>query len=243
MSGNMTVVLIGLDDTDNETSPGTGWLARQLAAECERRGVIPLGITRHQFPQDPRIAYTSHNSGACLSAASETGAAAADFAYEFVADLSAPGSDPGVCVVQADAVPDSVKEFGKRTTEEVVQMAEAMNLAANEGIDLRPLGGEGIGVIGALASVGLRAAGTEGRFIALPGLRELGDRVAAEDVTKLGITLDHVGDRRPDGQDAYVTFQWVRPNLIGGKPVWRIEWSNEHDAWIPVDRKRSRPLE
>ena len=240
----MKILLIGLDDTDNETSPGTGWLARQLARECKARGLEPVGITRHQFPQDPRIPYTSHNSGACLAVASDNGAEEqADFAYNFVGDLSAPGSDPGVCVVAQDTVSQTVIDFGLLTTQEVVQMSDAMDLAKAQGIDLRPLGGEGIGVIGALASVGLRAGGMEGRFIALPGLRDIAVRVRSEDITKLGIDLEHAEGRKPNQEDEYETFQWVRPNLIGGKPVWRIEWSNEHNAWIPIDRKRSRPLE
>ena len=61
----MKTFLIGIDDTDNETSPGTGRLARKLQEECIPRGLISLGVTRHQFLVDPAIAYTSHNSGAC----------------------------------------------------------------------------------------------------------------------------------------------------------------------------------
>ncbi|MHC4369889.1 MAG: hypothetical protein ACYSW8_19940, partial [Planctomycetota bacterium] len=60
----MAIFLIGIDDTDNETSPGTGRLARQLLAECALRSLDPLGVTRHQFLVDPAIRYTSHNSGA-----------------------------------------------------------------------------------------------------------------------------------------------------------------------------------
>jgi len=239
----MTIFLIGLDDTDNETSPGTGWLARQLAAECKRRGLRPGGITRHQFPLDDRIAYTSHNSGACLAVESDTSDSPAAFAFDFVADMAAPGSDPGVCVADIEAVSPAVVAFGQRTTQEVVEMSHALALAKAEGLPLRPLGGTGLGVIGALASVGLRSGGGEGRFIDLPGLRELPERVVAQHLVDLGIEIDHTGSRRPAVGDVYMTLKWVRPNLIGGRPVWRIEWSNEHNAWIPVDRKRSRPME
>jgi hypothetical protein len=239
----MATILIGLDDTDNETSPGTGWMARQLAKECVARGLEPVGITRHQFPQDPRIAYTSHNSGACLVAQSPDGVAGGAFAYDLVAGLSAPGSDPGVCVVAEDTVSPLVVEFAKRTTKKVVEMSEAMDIAQSAKIDLRPLGGLGIGVIGALASVGLRFDGNEGRFIDLPGLRDLPERVRAAEVEELGIRLEHAGQQEPNPDDFYETFNWVRPNLADKTPVWRIEWSDEHNAWIPVDRKRSRPLE
>ncbi len=63
----MAMILIGIDDTDNDTSPGTGRLARDLAAECCQRGMSLKSVTRHQFLLDPAIPYTSHNSGACIA--------------------------------------------------------------------------------------------------------------------------------------------------------------------------------
>lgn len=60
-------LLIGIDDTDNLESRGTGYRVRQLANWLsEKNLVVPLGITRHQLLVDPRIPYTSHNSSACL---------------------------------------------------------------------------------------------------------------------------------------------------------------------------------
>ena len=65
----MTRWLIGLDDTDNLESRGTGFKARQMAEHLERSqtGLIATSITRHQLLVDPRIPYTSHNSSACIS--------------------------------------------------------------------------------------------------------------------------------------------------------------------------------
>jgi hypothetical protein len=58
-------LLIGIDDTDNLESRGTGYCVRQLANWLsEKNLVVPLGITRHQLLVDPRIPYTSHNSSA-----------------------------------------------------------------------------------------------------------------------------------------------------------------------------------
>ena len=238
-----TRILIGVDDTDNETSRGTGWLARQLSAECCTRGLKPISVTRHQFPLDPRIAYTSHNSGACVAVGCPAGGAeAAEFAFNFIAERSAEGSDPGVCVLRADAVSPAITAFALRATAEVVEMSEALALAEAEGVRLRPLGGTGLGVIGALASAGLRAGGSNGRFIDLPGLRQLPDRAGADELERIGIRPDHVGPG-PDAADAvYETLGWVRPDLTGGQPVWRVKWSDEYNAWIPIDQKRSRPL-
>ena len=237
----MTTVLIGLDDTDNPVSRGTGWLARQLLKECTRRGCVPLTVSRHQFPLDERIAYTTHNSGACVAVEADD-ARAVTFAFDFVAERSAEGSDPGVCISALDEVPDAVKAFGRRSAVEVVEQSEAIELARREGVALRELGGTGLGVIGALGSVGLRATGNDGRIIQLPGLRELPDRVGADAFARLGIRIEHRADRAPRPDDIYETLGWVRPNLVGGEPVLPVEWNEKEHGWLPVERKRSRPL-
>jgi len=60
-------VLIGIDDTDNETSPGTGRVAQQLLGDLVGSGLAAAhGATRHQLLVDPRVPYTTHNSSACL---------------------------------------------------------------------------------------------------------------------------------------------------------------------------------
>ena len=166
----------------------------------------------------------------------------AERAFGFVGGRAAEGSDPGVCVAQAGRIPPEAVAFGRRATREVVQMDEALVLAEAAGLALRALGGSGLGVIGALAAVGLRAAGDDGRVIDMPGLRELPRRVRREDFARLGIALTHHG-RTPTDDDAYETLDWVRPRLAAGRPVLPVQWSEDHEAWIPVDRKRNRPLE
>jgi hypothetical protein len=59
------LIYIGLDDTDNKTSRGTGRLARAIAESLAERYAV-RGITRHQLLVDPRVPYTSHNSSATL---------------------------------------------------------------------------------------------------------------------------------------------------------------------------------
>jgi len=237
------LILIGLDDTDNADSRGTGHLARMLLAECSRRGLEPVGVTRHQLLLDRRIPYTSHNSSACVAVRAEQGDGAGEFAFDFVAGRAAEGSDPGVCLALADDVPAAVTNLGLRATREIVEMADAFAAAERAGLALRPLGGTGLGVIGALAAVGLRAGGNDGRLIDLPGLRELPDRVAAEDLLRLGIDLEHMGDRPPAAGDAYETLGWVRPRMVDGRAVLPVLWHEERHAWLPVDRKRRGPQE
>jgi hypothetical protein len=242
----MAIVLIGIDDTDNETSPGTGQLARRLAAKTEQRGAKLLGITRHQFLVDDRIAYTSHNSGACLAVEWNGPPRELEFAIGLIAEWSADGSDPGICITDLGEVPSDVMEWGWSATREVLTRDRAVVLAKAHGICLEPLGGNGEGIIGALASVGLRADGNEGRFLDLPGLRLLGEFADMRELTQIGIQVDHRlsnGVRIEHNGTKYKTLNWVRPRLVGGRPVWPVEWSEDEHAWIPVDRKKSRPLE
>lgn len=240
----MALILIGIDDTDNESSPGTGRLARLLSGECEKRGMEPVGVTRHQFLLDPAIPYTSHNSGACIAVAGDDGIEAATFAFDFVSQRASEGSDPGVCIARADAVQRPIIEFADAATNKVLKTEDAFSLARAASIPLRGLGGSCQGVIGALASVGLRAQGDAGRFIDLPGLRELPRCVDAKSYDKLGITIEYkITVRQPTPGDIYDTLGWVRPRLISGKAVLIVEWSEQRNAWIPVDKKKRRPLE
>ncbi len=59
-------LLIGIDDTDNLESRGTGYRARQLGQRLAGGDSRVRGISRHQLLVDDRIPYTSHNSAACL---------------------------------------------------------------------------------------------------------------------------------------------------------------------------------
>ena len=102
----MARILIGIDDTDNLESRGTGFRARDLARGIERQGLGNLkGITRHQLLFDRRIPYTSHNSSACLTVEPLVPEEAIlRFAEDFVRGRAATGSDPGVTVARAGRV-------------------------------------------------------------------------------------------------------------------------------------------
>jgi hypothetical protein len=239
----MREILIGIDDTDNPTSPGTGRLARNLCQELVKRGLKSLGVTRHQFLVDSSIPYTSHNSGACISVESDD-IREVDFAFDYIACISAKGSDPGVCIALSDGVSEEVFDFGKAAQERILPIELSFELARNSNIKLRGLGGNCLGAIGALASVGLRSRGNDGRFIDMPGLRELPHKVNSEQLEKIGIKLMYRDNRHtPDQNDIYDTLDWIRPSLINNKPVLIVGWSEEENAWIPVDHKKSKSLQ
>jgi hypothetical protein len=241
---NMATVLIGIDDTDNCDSPGTGKLGLRLTAELVARGAVDLGMTAHQLLIDDRIPYTGHNRAICLGIGWGRTFAELDFAAERIASRSAEGSDPGICIAAEDAVSREIMSFGRSALVEVLEMQSAVSLAGASSVYLRPLGGSGQGIVGALASVGLRADGNFGRFTDLPGLRDLGEFTTIDELGRLGISVEHSqSPRAADAVGRYKTMNWVRPRLVHGKPVWRVEWSDEHDAWISVDRKKIRTVE
>jgi hypothetical protein len=238
----MQTVLIGIDDTDNADSPGTGQLARRVSQEIRRCGGRLIGTTRHQFLVDPAIPYTGHNRGICVAVGWEREVRELDFVFELVAGWSAEGSDPGVCMTTPEGVTAEVVRWGERAMREVLTIEEATAIAGRSAVDLRALGGTGGGIIGALGSVGLRVGGEYGRFVDMPGLREVGEVVTAEQLATMGISIEH-GSQTTGRAMRYKTLGWVRPRLAHGQPVLAVEWSDDDDAWVPVDRQTVHPVE
>ncbi|MBW0102559.1 hypothetical protein I4I78_09000 [Pseudonocardia sp. KRD-291] len=226
-------VLIGIDDTDNLTSRGTGWLAQQLLAELSERGLgACAGATRHQLLRDPRIPYTSHNSDACLAWCSGPGTTPellAEVVGAYLEAHSAPGSDPGlaVCVpARLDAgARDLLAAFGRSAQTEVLDVADARALAARVGVHLSGHGGTEDGVLGALAGVGLHLSGADGFFLWMPGTRRLPERLtyaALCDAVPIDGAADPAG-RVPAADDLVELGDWVRPVLRGGRAVLLLQ--------------------
>ena len=163
-------IYLSVDDTDNPTSIGSGQLAENLTEELLERGLIGRcsNITRHQLYYHQDIPYTSHNSAMCFSAstASENITELVAFSSSYLRNNSAPGSDPGLCIVRESSHldRDSLIEFGTRAKSSILGKGVAYQLAGRLGIHLSEHGGTGDGVIGALAGVGLRLQGNDGRF-------------------------------------------------------------------------------
>ncbi len=162
-------ILISIDDTDNLESPGTGVLASRIAADLESNGWGKSSfVTRHQLLVHPDVPYTSHNSAMCFSAEIKENCLENVIRYssEFLVKESAAGSDPGLCVADISGLLNSGEliGFGRSAKESVLTKEAAYELARRSGIHLSEHGGTGHGVIGALAGVGLRLGGNDGRL-------------------------------------------------------------------------------
>jgi len=233
----MQSYFIGVDDTDAGDSIGTGAFARELMVRLEQRlAARSLGITRHQFLIHPNIPYTSHNSGACLEL--QTAAVPGDLAEavrEFISDLFHAGADPGFCLTRDGDDWTPLAAYGRRAQVEVVDRQEAVALARAVNVVLEERGGDGLGIVGALSSVGLRMSGEDGRFISLHGIRTQPESVTV--AALLGSTpIDRVLD--PQGRvlapDVVIeTRRWVRPELRGGRIVLPV---------VPVEPPEGTPV-
>jgi len=181
-------VIIGIDDTDNLESRGTGHMARQLALHLRERGLLqPELIVRHQLFVSPLIPFTSHNSSASISGELIGNEDELKNELErFVYTNSAPGSDAGICLLEVTEKSNfsSIIEWGTAAKKKVVSKDDAYAIAEKEGVFLKGLTGEKIGVIGSLAAVGLHLWGCDGRILWIEGLREAKGVYKAEDFRK-----------------------------------------------------------
>ena len=159
------MIHVGIDDTDTPDTPGTNQLARALVQQVADTYQC-VRITRHQLLDDPRVPFTSHNGSASILLQPLVPGDREQLVGRLrqrMPDWFVPGSDPGLCV--AEVVPAGVTEFALRCQPELVTQDMARSLAAACGIHLEGLGGTAGGVIGALAAVGLSAAGNDGRVV------------------------------------------------------------------------------
>ncbi|MCF8369151.1 MAG: hypothetical protein K9G76_08925 [Bacteroidales bacterium] len=243
-------LLIAIDDTDNKDSRGTGFQARQLAKllELKNLGEV-LGITRHQLFVHDSIAYTSQNSSACLVIESNKLEEIINYSAGFLKEVAAEGSDAGLCVMNWEKVMPEIEEWGIRAKKEVLRLNEALDIALRNNVYLEGFTGTRIGQIGALAAVGLRHAGNDGRFIWLRGTKELRDfdkgiYTVEELRNKAGIdqvkTLDGLSI---NGSENIYCNGWTRPVLKKNLSVLFVEKVNFADyGWKTVTKEYIRKI-
>lgn len=236
--------LLAIDDTDNLESPGTGFRARELALLLAREGLArPLAITRHQLLVDPRIPYTSHNSSACLLLTDVVEPRAVfEFGSRYLSAAAAEGSDAAIALLRRSEVTAPLLAWGRRAKTEVLELDDARRLARDAAIPGAELTGTGGGLIGALAAIGLHAAGHDGRLLWLRGLRELaGQRLCAAEVAETaGVGFETLGGQPVTAPDDPIALgDWPRAVFRNHRPVLLVEEDDEQTrpAWRSVARE------
>jgi len=227
---------IGIDDTDNLQSRGTGHRARQLGTLLHEAGIAQLiCITRHQLLVHKDIPYTSHNSSACLLMKSEK-AKEPDliaFCREFLLRESAPGSDAGLCIASSENISKEIESWGENAKKVVLTKKNAHAMASHNNILLEGFTGEKIGIIGALAAVGLRYAGNDGRVLWLPCLRETTGIFTADELKKR-LCVDAITTKNGIeilSTDCILAEAWIRPVMRNKAITLIVEQTEDHEKF------------
>jgi hypothetical protein len=233
-------ILIGIDDTDNLESRGTGFRAREMGSLLTEAGIGKLiGITRHQLLFDRRIPYTSHNSSACLEVESNKINELQKFCADYLLKESADGSDAGLCIAVSDTVSEKVMQWGVRAKKEIITQEEARKIAVSENVFLEGYTGTKGGIIGSLAAVGLRKQGNDGRFLWIKGMREMTGIFTVSDVKKkTGVNEIMTLNNEPLLPETKIFLgEWWRPVMKNNKIIIFVEQINEADyGWQIVSK-------
>ncbi|MFC2746907.1 MAG: hypothetical protein ACFN4I_01480 [Campylobacter concisus] len=160
--------LLCIDDTDELGGEiSTGSLAQEIALEISSFAKVSF-ITRHQLLLDPRINYTSHNSSMCLVAkiSKEQKQKVLDIALELLTNKCAKSAEPGIAAVFKDDIKDTkaLINFGKNAKNMLLTTKQAFEKACEQNVFLKALMPNANGVIGALAGIGLRLSGDDGKI-------------------------------------------------------------------------------
>lgn len=180
-------VFIAIDDTDSLGTPGTGHHAEALRQKIEALGLgTTRYITRHQLYVHEEVPYTSHNSAMCFEAELVPGALeqVITLAQDHLLEVSEEGSDPGLCVAVRDQIQglERLIAFGRQAKAGLMTKAMAYELAETTKVHLSEHGGTGGGVIGAIAGVGLRLNGHDGRIKGKVCAGAAGDSLTASEL-------------------------------------------------------------
>jgi len=171
--------LVCIDDTDEIGTKGTGEIAEEIMQLIVSQSSVrpqdnpalgnAIGVTRHQLYVHPDIPYTSHNSAMCFELKSDLSLLQLkDICIAHLLAESALAADPGLAIVdKATLSPVECQQlmaFGLDAKKQVKTKSDAYQMASAVGIDLSEHGGTGQGVIGAVAGIGLRLSGNDGRL-------------------------------------------------------------------------------
>lgn len=185
-----------IDDTDSLEEKSTGKLAQAIIEHIEDKGLGKCSfITRHQLYFHPAIPYTSHNSAMCFAVEHTDNIyePLKDLAIDLLSSESAEGSDPGLCIVEMERLKDRrlLMDYGRMAKGEILTKELAYETADKLGVHLSEHGGTGGGVIGALAGVGLRLTGSDGRIRGKVKFPSLGNISTVKDILD-NSTIDEV---------------------------------------------------
>lgn len=163
-------ILLCIDDTDDKTNKtSTGKIARYIVKNIMYNKYGETNeVTKHQLLLNNEVTYTTSNHSICIEAdvIEDLYMEVIKDAEDIIKENMSPESNPGICVIMADKVfnKDEILEFGIKAKSEKIETSEAFSLALRSGLYLKQHGGDGSGVIGALAGASLKLGGNDGEI-------------------------------------------------------------------------------
>jgi tRNA(Ile2) C34 agmatinyltransferase TiaS len=241
------VVFIGIDDTDSKTSKGTGFLSRELSKQIEINNLGKvLNITRHQLCLSKDIKFTNRNNSACIEVSSCNQEELISYCKNFIVKNSEKNAHPAIIFAKLESVSTDVIEFAARAKENVVTIKEALSLIKKSEFISDFVEQNNTGVIGALAAIGLRATGNDGRVIWAKGHESIGMKgtfMAGEVYCETHVdtikTLD--GYKIPSNATIEFENKLIKPVLEGNNVTLIVEEINNEklDNFICTSFKAS----
>ncbi|MBL6963565.1 MAG: hypothetical protein ISR55_07070 [Bacteroidetes bacterium] len=229
------IVYIGLDDTDNKESRGTGFKSRQLGELIDAKKLGSLvGITRHQLFVHPDIPYTSQNSAACLEVQCTDMEPLIPLCEEFLIQESEEGSDAGLCITQSSMLSKEHRKFGWAVKRKMLNQEKVQMQVEGQSIYLKGITGTKNGIIGAFAAVALRSTGNDGRFIWLRGLRNLRSGIYSSFELYKMMDIDNIVNFEGiavEETDNIFIGDWVRPLLKNHKKTILVDEVRNYEKY------------
>ena len=243
--GEFTKFLVGIDDTDNLTSRGTGFIVRQLAAQLRDKNIARvLAVSRHQLFVHDEIPYTSHNSSACMELLCSDRKALENYSRGYLLDVAAEGSDVGLCIIPFDGVDDEIVQWGLTAKKSVLNKQLARELAERKNIFLEGLTGTHDGIIGSMAATGLRKFGNDGRILMLEtDFRSFTGLIKASEIcTNFHIQniFDNFGNEVLSEAEVFLEENW-KPILRNGEYTLIVE-KHEQYEWKSLGKDALRKI-
>lgn len=155
-SMNSKVLHIGIDDTDSYCGRCTTNLAFKITSKLTSE----LDSVFIDYPLlvrlNPNIPWkTRGNGGICLRIRTSQPSQIIEYLTKIVkveSDIQ-NGANPGLVIYENDTIPLSLRQFSAKALYDVLKIEDAEKLASQLSIDIFKYG-EGLGIIGALASIG-----------------------------------------------------------------------------------------
>lgn len=244
-------IYISIDDTDNHDTIGSGQLAEKLIGELVSGGYASncSTVSRHQLYFHDDIPYTSHNSSMCFSAvtADSVFEELTGFCQTFLENHSAEGSDPGLCVAPDSPLlkRDALITFGLRAKQEILTKSQAYLLADQTDIHLSEHGGTGDGVVGALAGIGLRLHGSDGRIRGWLRPGKQGSVITSDVITALpdvDCVIDSSGCEIQGNSSIYLTDSCIKTIRYEHRQVVPVEAADNGGDyhWKTLEKSKNK---